>query len=122
MGRPGHSPLPWSIDTTTGEILIDAAGEPVVDCGARPTTSRERAQANADLIRGAARSQAAYAAAIAMARRLAEPFADISEDFLEEIVSADPGSLRLINGRGLTAHFARAILDARAAIALAEGR
>ena len=50
MGGPPHAPLPWTPDGATGQILLDAAGELVVDCGARPTTSRERAQANAALI------------------------------------------------------------------------
>lgn len=117
-----NSPFPWTIDPICTEALRDAVGELVVDCGARPTTTRERAQANADLIQRAVRSQAAYASAIAMARRLAEPFADIDDEYLEEVVSADPGSLHLIGGKGLTAHFARAILDARAAVALEEDR
>lgn len=116
-----NSPFPWTVDPVCTEALRDADGELVVDCGARPTTSRERAQANADLIQRAVQSQTAYASAIAMVRRLAEPFADISEDFLEEVASAHPGSLHLIGGKGLTAHFARAILDARAVVALEEG-
>ena len=122
MSSCPHAPLPWISDEATGEILLDAEGELVVDCGARPTTTRERAQANADLIQSAVRSRAAYASAIAMARRLAEPFADIDDEYLEEVASAHPGSLHLIGGKGLTAHFALAILDARAAIALEEGR
>lgn len=71
-------------------------------------------QANARLI-------AAAPDLLAMARALIEPFADISTDFLMECAHADPGSLQLIGSRGLTPHFATALILARTAVHDADG-
>lgn len=54
MGKTLQSPLPWMVDTETGEIVVDAQGAVVVDCGFRPATSHELAVANAILIQRAA--------------------------------------------------------------------
>lgn len=110
-----HSPEPWHQDSARPEMVFDAVGRLVVDCDHHGLAPRRRAEANAALIAGALDL-------LAMARELVEPFADISSEFLAEISDATPGDLHLIGGRGLTAHFARAILAARGAIAKAEGR
>ena len=58
----------------------------------------------------------------AMARALVAPFEDVGADFLTEIASDKPGDLHIVSGRSLTAHFAKAIVSARAATATPEGR
>ncbi|WP_267355736.1 MULTISPECIES: hypothetical protein [unclassified Methylobacterium] len=115
MAVSAHSPEPWHQDSARPEMVFDAVGRLVVDCDHHGLAPRQRAEANA------ARTAAAPDL-LAMARALVEPFADVSSEFLAECADECPGDLHLIGGRGLTAHFARAILAARTAIAKAEGR
>lgn len=110
-----HSPKPWHQDSTRPEMVFDARGRLVVDCDHHGMGPRAQAAANAALF-------VVAPDLLAMARQLVEPFADISSEFLTECADERSGDLHLIGGRGLTAHFARAILMARAAIAKAEGR
>lgn len=110
-----YSPAPWHQDSARPEMVFDAVGRLVVDCDHHGLCPRARAEANGALI-------AAAPDMLAMARELVEPFAYISSEFLAEVSGAKPGDLHLIGGCGLTAHFAPAILAARAAIAKAEGR
>lgn len=96
-----HSRLPWRLDGPNDEMVFDADDRLVIDCGARPCTPRELAQANAALIHRAATSHQQLVTTVHTAVHALRSYqhGNSAPDFAREIADACEAVLAQMDGR-----------------------